>query len=153
MARVLEYELEDDGWARGAILLPDRRIQLCASYIHDTFLQLLLALQAACKGQPSVEWTYFHEPRSTIVSLTRAETRAELVVRGFKDFRDPRPRLGSEGRILGNSHVRLRDVMSDAILAGSRMLEHHGENGYARSWRRAFPTRELDRLKQLRRQL
>jgi hypothetical protein len=153
MARVLEYVLEDGGWARSAILLPDRRIELCASYIHDTFLQMLQALVAACGGQHSVEWTYFHEPQSTVVSLTNAGAAVELVVRRFKDFRVPRPRLSSEGSVLGSGDVRLRDVVSDAILAGSRMLEQRGEIGYARSWRRTFPGRELDRLKQLRRQL
>jgi hypothetical protein len=62
MARVIEYLLRDHGWARGAITLGGRRIELDASFIHDTFKDMLEALLWACKGRETVEWVYFHEP-------------------------------------------------------------------------------------------
>src|SRR5688572_28614023 len=65
MARVIEYALVGSGWALGTITLDGRRIELDASYIHDTFTGIVEGLLRACSGQEAVEWVYFHEPDST----------------------------------------------------------------------------------------
>jgi hypothetical protein len=73
MTRVIEYSLSGAGWAQGTVVLDDRRIALDASYIHDTFTNIVEALLAACEGNQAVEWVYFHEPASTHVHLTRVD--------------------------------------------------------------------------------
>lgn len=151
MARVIEYELEGNGWARSAITLADLRVGLTASYIHDTFQDMLAALLSSCDGQQAVEWVYFHEPNSTHVYLTYAGGQQVMTLREFPGFRVPRPLLGHAGTLIGEDRVNLRDLVGDVIIAGSRMLEAHGEHGYLQSWGRPFPTLEFSRLKQLRR--
>jgi hypothetical protein len=151
MARVIEYALEGHGWARGAIALADRRIELDASYIHDTFKNLVEAMVCACKGQAEVEWVYFHEPTSTHVNLTLAAGRRVLELRRFPDFRVPRPRSGKPGTLILEGEVLLRQLVADVIIAGSRMVDAHGEQGYLQSWRHPFPTRAFTDLRDLRR--
>jgi hypothetical protein len=63
MTRVIEYSLSGAGWAQGTVVLDGRRIALDASYIHDTFTNIVEALLAACEGNEAVEWVYFMNPR------------------------------------------------------------------------------------------
>jgi hypothetical protein len=44
MTRVIEYALCGAGWAQGTVVLGGRRIELDASYIHDTFNDIVEAL-------------------------------------------------------------------------------------------------------------
>jgi hypothetical protein len=151
MARVLEYALRGAGWAHGAVVLDGRRLELDASYIHDTINDLVEALLTACRGQEAVEWVYFHEPASTHVYLTRAHGRRAIALKRFPDFRVPRPRLGNRGTLIAEGEVLLRQLVADVIIAGSRMIDIHGEQGYLQSWRQPFPTRAFADLRDLRR--
>jgi hypothetical protein len=151
MTRVIEYALNGAGWAQGTVALDGRRIALDASYIHDTFNDIVEALLTACRGQEAVEWVYFHEPASTHVYLTRADSRRAIALRRFPDFRVPRPRLGNPGTLIAEGKVLLRQLVSDVIIAGSRMIDAHGAQGYLQSWRRPFPTRAFADLRDLRR--
>jgi len=151
MTRVIEYALSGAGWAQGTVVLSGRRIALDASYIHDTFNNIVEALQTACRGQEAVEWVYFHEPASTHVYLTRADSRRAIALRRFPDFRVPRPRLGNPGTLIAEGTVLLRQLVADVIIAGSRMIDAHGEQGYLESWRQPFPTRAFADLRDLRR--
>jgi len=137
MPRVIEYVLERGG-ALGAIVLGGRRIALDASYIYDTFKDIVEALLMACKGQETVEWVYFHEPTSTHVYLTRSDGRRVISLRRFPDLQVPRPRLGNPGTLVAEGEVVLRQLVADVILAGSRMIDAHGEQGYLQSWHHPF---------------
>ena len=150
MARVIEYEMLERGGV-GAVILNGRRFALCASFIHDTFGDMVAGTLAILEGQQQAEWVYFHEPRSTHLYLASAGGRSSIALRHFRDYKVPRPRSGDPGVLLGEGEVRLRDVVNDVIMAGSRMLESLGETGYAEAWRRPFPIREFSKLKQLRR--
>src|SRR6516225_3633644 len=150
MTRVIEYALSGAGWAQGAVVLDGRRIELDASYIHDTFKDIVEALLSACRGQEAVEWVYFDEPASTHVYLTYADGRRVIALRRFPDFRVPRPRLGNAGTLIAEGDVLLGQLVADVIVAGSRMIDAQGEQGYLQSWRRPFPTRALADLKELR---
>ena len=153
MARVIEYELVDRGGV-GAVILNGRRIALCASFIHDTFGNMVKELLAILEGQQQeAEWVYFHGPRSTHLYLTSAAGRTAIALRHFRDFKVPRPRSGDPGILIGEGEVRIRDVVSDVIIAGSRMIEQLGVEGYLKAWRNPFPVHEFSRLKQLRRTL
>jgi hypothetical protein len=136
---------------QGAVVLDGRRIELDASYIHDTFKDIVEALLSACRGQEAVEWVYFHEPASTHVYLTFADGRRAIALRRFPDFRVPRPRLGNAGTLIAEGDVLLGQLVVDVIIAGSIMLDAYGEQGYLQSWRRPFPIRALADLKDLRR--
>ena len=151
MTRVIEYALSGAGWAQGAVVLDGRRIELDASYIHDTFKDIVEALLKACRGQEAVEWVYFHEPASTHVYLTFADGRRAIALRRFPDFRVPRPRLGNPGTLIAEGKVLLRQLVADVIIAGSRMIDTHGEQGYLQSWHHPFPTRAFAELRDLRR--
>jgi len=151
MTRVIEYSLHGAGWAQGAVVLDGRRITLDASYIHDTFRDIVEALRAACEGQEAVEWVYFHEPTSTHVYLTRADCRRVITLRRFPDFRSRRPHLGHPGTLIAEGEVLLRQLVSDVIIAGSRIVDAHGEHGYLQSWGHPFPTRAFADLRELRR--
>ena len=150
MPRIIEYELHAHGWAVGALTLANRRIELDASYLHDTFGDLIEAMLAACEGEQVVEWVYFHEPEATHASLELVEGRSRISLRRYPDLRVPRPRLGDPGALIGEGEVNLWNLVSDVVIAGSRMLERHGEDGYLQSWRSPFPTAQLHRMKQLR---
>jgi hypothetical protein len=151
MPRLIEYVLEGHGWAQGAIVLSGRRIGLDASYIHDTFKDIVEALLMACKGQEMVERVYFHEPTSTHVHLTLADGRRVISLRRFPGLRVPRPPLGNPGTLVAQGEVVLRQLVVDVILAGSRMIEAHGEQGYQQSWHHPFPTRVFAELEEFRR--
>ncbi len=151
MARVIEYCLADTG-ALAAVILDGQRIELDACHIHDTFANMVEALLAVLEGQQEAEWVYFHGPGSTHLYLTHAGGRTAITLRTFRDYTGiPRPRFGDPGVLLGEGEVRLRDVVNDVVMAGSRMIESAGEAGYLRAWRRPFPASAFSRLKQLRR--
>jgi hypothetical protein len=59
--------------------------------------------------------------------------------------------LGNPGTLIAEGDVLLRQLVADVIVAGSRMLDAHGEQGYPQSWRRPFPTHAFADLKDLRR--
>jgi hypothetical protein len=151
MARVIEYALVGAGWAQAAITLDGRRVELDASHIHDTFTDIVEGLLRACRGQEAVEWVYFHEPDATHAYLTGTNNRRAIALRRFPDLRVPRPRLGNPGTLIVEGEVLLRQLVADIIVAGSRMIDAHGEEGYLQSWRRPFPTRALADLGELRR--
>ena len=151
MTRVIEYALSGAGWAQGTVVLDGRRIELDASYIRDTFTDIVEAMLTASRGQEAVEWVYFHEPASTHVCLTRANGRQAIALRRFPDFRVPRPRSGNPGTLIAEGEVLLRQLVADVIIAGSRMIDAHGEQGYLQSWRRPFPARAFADLRDLRR--
>jgi hypothetical protein len=151
MARVIEYALVGSGWAQAAITLGERKIELDASYIHDTFTGIVEGLLRASSGQAAVEWVYFHEPTSTHVYLTGTDSRRAIALRRYPDFRVPRPRLGNPGTLVAEGEVPLRELVADVIMAGSRMIDAHGEQGYLQSWGHPFPTRALADLADLRR--
>jgi len=151
MGKVIEYALSGTGWAQGTVVLGGRRIELDASYIHDTFSDIVGALLMACREQDTVEWVYFHESASAHVYLTRVNGRRAIALRRFLDFRVPRPSLGNPGTLIAEGEVLLRQLVADVIIAGSRMIDAHGEQGYLQSWRRPFPTRAFADLKDIRR--
>lgn len=151
MTSVIEYALRGAGWAEGTVVLDGRRIELDASYIHDTFGNIVEAVLAACGGDETVEWVFFHEPASTHITLTRADGRRAITLRRFPDFRVPRPRLGNPGTLIAEGEVPLRQLVADVVMAGSRMIDAHGKQGYLQSWRQPFPTRAFANLKDLRR--
>ncbi len=154
MARVIEYELSGRS-AVGAVILDGRRIWLCASFIHDTFGDMAKGLLAVAEGQQQeAEWCYFHEPRSTHLYLTgTGGGRAAIVLRHFRDFKVPQQAGGDPGKLTGEGEVRLRDMASDVIHAGSRMVERLGTVGYLKTWGYPFPVHDIARLTQVRRRL
>jgi hypothetical protein len=153
MSRTLEYVLGGSGWADCVLTVGEQRIQLDASYVHDTFANIVDALLAACELKTSVEWVYFHEPFSTHAVLTTTGGAYSLAIWRYPDLRVPRPALGKPGKLLAEGEVSLRKLVDDTIIAGSRMMEMHGEEGYLTSWRRPFPIASLARLKHYRRRL
>jgi hypothetical protein len=150
MTRVIEYAISGAGSARGAVVLDGFRIGLDASFIHDTFRDIVEAMLRAYSGQ-AVEWVYFHEPESTHVYLTGKSGRRAIALRRFPDFRVPRPRLGNPGTLIAEGEVQLRQLVADIIIAGSRMIDTHGEQGYLQSWRHPFPSRAFADLREFRR--
>jgi hypothetical protein len=152
MPRVLEFELQDDGWATAAIQLNDELIVLDASYICDTFVGIADALVRAYQGEKEVEWLYFHEPATTYVMLKRDQLGTQLKVLAAKDgFRLKRPQLGYETVVIAEGKVQLRTLVADIVTAGSRMLDKFGDDGYRKRWRHSFPHKQIDTLKRLRR--
>jgi len=63
---VIEYSLSGAGWAQGTVVLDDRRIALDASYIHDTFTNIVEALLAACEDNQAVNGSTFMNPQLKI---------------------------------------------------------------------------------------
>ena len=109
-------------------MLDGRRIALDASYIHDTVTDIAQALLAACRGQGEVEWAYFHEPASTHIYLTHATNgKRAIAVRQFPDFRVPRHRLGTPSALIAEGEALLRQLVAVVLIAGSRMIDAHGE--------------------------
>jgi hypothetical protein len=153
MERILEYELLGAGGAYGAINVGGRRIPLDASFIYDTFGNIVEALLKACEGDEIVEWIYLHEPDTTHARLVKLDGRNRLTLIRYPDFRISRPRFGHPGQLIGEGEVDLRKLVGDVIIAGSRMLEKSGEDGYLKSWGRPFPVSLFARLKEKRRTL
>ena len=153
MARLFQYELEGNGWAVSTITVDGLCIKLDASYVHDTFANVVEALIAKFDGTESVEWVYFHEPLSTHVRLKNTSANVHMSLWEFSDLRVPRPTLGEAGRLIAQGEIELNKIMGDVIISGSRMLEKHGDDGYEKAWRRRFPTEGLEKLKQVRRDL
>jgi hypothetical protein len=154
MAHVLEFEVGEHGWASAAIILNERRNKLdMASFVYDTFYEMAGALVSACNGATEAEWLYFHEPGATYAILrTGSSGQAILTILVSKEGdRVVRPKIGYPTNLVAEGPVGLRDMVTDVITAGSRMLEKHGAAGYKQHWRHDFPEKEIELLKQWRR--
>jgi hypothetical protein len=141
MTRVIEYSLSGAGWAQGTVVLDGRRIALDASYIHDTFTNIVEALLAACGSNEAVEWVYFHEPASTHVHLTLADGRRVITLRRFPDFRVPRSRLGNPSTLIAEEEMTLRQLVADVMIAGSKSMPMESRATYNRGVSRFQPAR------------
>lgn len=151
MSRIIEYSLDGAGWAVGSLNFAEQKIELDTSYIVDTFADMANAILAICEGMPTASWDYFHEPMSTRVTLNTTDGELEMMVVRYADIHFGPVPIDVIGELLAKKPVSIDRLVSDVIVAGSRMLEAHGVEGYKQSFRREFPSSEIEMLRTFRR--
>ena len=150
MPRVIKFELHEHGWASAEINVGGARIVVRASFIIDSITGMAESLLSACRGENEVEWVYFSEPGATHVIFESSQSRL-TILQSDNDFKFPRPKAGYRTRVLAQGTVELKDLINDAINIGSGLIGLYGEAGYKERWRSNYPRKEIEMLKQLRR--
>jgi hypothetical protein len=140
----LKYSLEAHGWATVTLECSEQRVEMAASYLHDSLRDLASAARAVTRGAAEVKVLFMDEPgeHELIVRRTDEDT-AELEVVWYDGWK-------SWGMYSGTGQRKLLATASVAHVRGQvfselkRLLKEHGEDGYRERWgEHDFPLSEM----------
>ena len=146
MGLSLSYVLTGKGWAECRIETDGTRLVMHASFLSDAFDDLVRAtLIMLVKG--SVGTAVFNdEPGTYRWRLMPAGERLHITVFAYDEpfVRENHP----TGRLAFDADCRMRTFAGAVLAAGQRLLETHGQDGYAEQWGHPFPVVPVAQLKQ-----
>ncbi|WP_344303751.1 hypothetical protein [Nocardioides bigeumensis] len=137
---------QGSGWAEAAVRFGSRVFSESASYLSDALGDPVRAALALLLGSDLEEFSWYDEPGSVTVELSRRETTGDLM-----DVRcavDPNGARAAGRQLVGLSS---RSSLAWAVAHGARQqLALHGAEGFERLWlRHRFPVDELDELERV----
>ena len=142
----LHYGLEEAGWATVTVECGTERVEMAASYLHDSLRNLASAVKDLSTTE-SQAVVFMDEPGEHQLLLRRAEDSiVELEVLWFEDWKSWNLSVGPPTRKLAGS-APLLEVRNQVISELCRLLKENGEEGYRKKWiEHDFPIEELRAL-------
>jgi hypothetical protein len=145
----LNYGLHNAGWATVTLECADQRVEMAASYLHDSLRDLASAAQALSAGASEVRVLFMDEPGEHELVLRRGTGDTVAVEVWWHDDWKSWKMSSSPGtrRLFGSSTVaQVRDQVVSEL---KRLLRENGETGYREKWvEHGFPAEELRQLEE-----
>jgi hypothetical protein len=126
----LNYGLENAGWATVTLECGDQRVEMTASYLHDSLRDLTAAASALATGAAEARVVFMDEPGEHELILRRAAgDTVEVEVLWHDDWKSwNMSNSPATRKLLGSSTVaHLRGQVLSEL---KRLLREHGEAGY-----------------------
>jgi hypothetical protein len=145
----LNYGLHNAGWATVTLECTDQRVEMAASYLHDSLRDLALAAKSLRAGSPEVTVVFMDEPGEHELVLRRGDGDAVTVEVWWHDDWKSWKMSSSPGtrKLFGSTTVA--HVRGQVLSELQRLLRENGETGYREKWgEHAFPTEELRQLEE-----
>ncbi len=137
IALQFNIELEPGGWARVCVVSGKSRVAFECSNVSDCLGDILRALARACGQAGKQEIECDTENRGVwAVTLRRKGESLELTLRHAEGTESASTTSGA--RVKLQHRGSWRDVVAEIARAYRRLLDEHGEQGYAALWRHAF---------------
>jgi hypothetical protein len=141
--------LSEAGWAHVTLECGDQRVEMTASYLHDSLRDLAGGARALATGATDVRIVFMDEPgEHELILRRRTDGNVDLEVFWYDDWKswgvggiNGKPKLSGTTSV---AHVR-GQVLSEL----RRLLEENGEAGYLKRWiQHPFPTAEMSALEE-----
>jgi len=141
----LHYGLEDAGWATVTLECTDQRVEMAASYLHDSLRDLASAARALVRGAAEVKVVFMDEPGEHEVILRRAGEDVDVEVLWYEGLKSLRYDGEGKRKLLGRTSVA--HVRGQVLSELKRLLDENGEVGYQQKWvMHSFPAEEMHAL-------
>lgn len=152
MTRSLHFswELRGSGWATYRIWDGSTQHRGIAGHCTDALADLLSGVAALHGAHDIRRFSFDREPVEERWTLRRCDSDVRVTIRHFPDIATSFGAPDEKGTLVWTSR-RPRAVLAHAVLmAASRVLRIHGEDGYLQAWPgHAFPAAELETLRRV----
>ena len=140
----LHYDLHDAGWAAVTVECGDQRVEMTASYLHDSLGDLASAARALARGGTEATVVFMDEPGEHQMVLRRINDKdVEVEIMWYDDWRSWKMHDGpGRRRLFGKTTVA--HVRGQVLSELRRLLHENGEAGYLEKWgEHLFPMAEM----------
>jgi len=130
----LNYGLEDAGWATVTLECGTQRVEMAASYLHDSLRDLTSAARALVDGAAEVKCVFMDEPGEHELIMRRARDGTVDVEILWYEGWEGWGRRGDAGqpKLLGSTSIA--HVRGQVLSELKRLFQEHGEAGYRKKW-------------------
>jgi hypothetical protein len=150
MAIRINYDLSGHGWANIQISSGPQKVDMSASFLHDTLAELIGAANLLLKGAPEVKVMIMQEPGAYLVYL-QAMNKGHMAI-GIRHFKGKADwgSVSSNEHVVFNGQDMILNVSTQILQNASRLLSTYGMDGYKARWvNYEFPIMAYNRLKAL----
>jgi hypothetical protein len=140
----LHYDLHDAGWATVTVECGDQRVEMTASYLHDSLRDLASAARALARGGTEATVVFMDEPGEHQMVLRWINDKdVEVEIMWYDDWRSWKMYDGpGRRRLFGKTTAA--DVRGQVLSELRRVLDENGEAGYLKKWgEHPFPMAEM----------
>jgi hypothetical protein len=140
----LHYGLEDAGWATVTLECGDQRVEMAASYLHDSLRDLATAARAIVSGAAEATVVFMDEPGEHELVVRRGHgTDVDLEILWHEDWKSGGVSAGQGQRKLRGS-TSVAQLRAQVLSELRRLLSENGEAGYRQKWvAHDFPAAEM----------
>ena len=145
----LHYELHDAGWATVTLECGDQKVEMTASYLHDSLRDLASAARALSSGAAEARVVFMDEPGEHQMLVRRTNDKdLELEILWYDDWQSWKMHDGpGTRRLLGRTSVA--HVRGQVLSELRRLLRENGESIYLEKWaEHPFPMAEMRDLEE-----
>lgn len=145
----LEYEVGEAGWATCRVALDEKRIEMIASYLHDSLHQLCDVVASVAAGARTGLVSFMDEPGEHQMILERIDG-ADVALRiiWHDDWATWGIGTRSDGQLVLEGTTTLAHLRGQTYAAARHILESMGPEEYRRRWTaHDFPDAAFTRLK------
>lgn len=146
----LYYDLHDAGWATVTVECGDQNVQMTASYLHDSLLDLASAACALVKNETEATVVFMDEPGEHQMVMHRINDKEiDLEILWYDDWHSWKMHDGP-GHPRLSGRTTLAHVRGQVLSELRRLLNENGEAGYLEKWgEHPFPMAQMHDLEQL----
>lgn len=147
----LSYTVGDAGWADIQIECGGVVIEMAASYLHDSLLDLLSATTAIASGAQEAKAIFMDEPGEHHLNLRRIDDQCVgIEVRWYDDWQSWG--IGSStSSVVLQCETRLAHLRGQVLSAARKIVEEVGPAEYRARWQEHdFPAQQLADLERTR---
>lgn len=147
----LHYDLQDAGWATVTVECGDQKVEMTASYLHDSLRDLASAARALMSSETQATVVFMDEPGEHQMVLRRINDKeVDLEITWYDDWRSWKMHEGPGRRRLSGK-TTIAHVRGQVLSELRRLLDENGETGYLGKWgQHPFPIAEMLDLEQAR---
>lgn len=140
------YNLLETGWAEFTFRNSEKRIEVSASYLHDSLLELTEATLLLCKGSKEADVTFVEEPGHHRLILKRNDQdRINLTLQWFKEW--PTKKEKPDRKVF-KTDVSLTELKEQVLGILEYIEKKIGPDKYHKLWKNhEFPSKHYQRLK------
>ena len=142
----IEYNLLETGWAEFTFRNSEKSIEVSASYLHDSLLELAEATLLLCKGSKEADVTFVEEPGHHRLILKRnGQDRINLKFQWFKEWPTRKEKPDQEVFKIDASLTELKEQVLGVL---KHIEEQIGPDEYHKLWKNhEFPSKQYQRLR------
>jgi len=147
---VLEYDVEDGGWATATLRHQGGAVAMTVSYLHDSLGELTRAAISLAGGASKAEVVFMDEPGEHHLVLSRRESLLELVVEWYDGWVSWNVDPPEEPKPVLSVVVGVDEFCAAVRDAVGSVLATHGVDGYLDRWgEHEFPSSDFEHLSEL----
>jgi len=146
----LEYEVGEAGWATCRVALDEKRVDMIASYLHDSLHQLCDVVASMASGARTGSVSFMDEPGEHQMLFERLDdAKVALRIMWHDDWISWGIGPRSDGQLVLEGTTTVAHLRGQTYAAARHILDGMGREEYRRRWSaHDFPDAAFTRLKE-----